>query len=232
MPPLGRGEAGRLALASLWPVLILVVLVVVSYLPAMLWGGFVWDDVILAKSKAVPEWSGLWRIWLQPTEAVGGEGHYWPLVYTTFWLEHKLWGFAPAGYHVVNVALHLANTVLLWHLLGRLAVPGSVADRGRVRRPSAARGVGRLGDRAQGRPVRPVLPRRLAGVDAFRGGAEPAALCAGVGAVHRGSVEQIHRGHPAGRPAGVALVEAGPHRGTRSAAARPVLRGRAGHHRR
>ena len=120
----GRGEAGRLALASLWPVLILVVLVVVSYLPAMLWGGFVWDDVILAKSKAVPEWSGLWRIWLQPTEAVGGEGHYWPLVYTTFWLEHKLWGFAPAGYHVVNVALHLANTVLLWHLLGRLAVPG------------------------------------------------------------------------------------------------------------
>ena len=53
------------------------------------------------------------------------EAHYWPLVYTTFWLEHKLWGFASAGYHIVNVLLHLANTLLVWHLMRRLAVPGA-----------------------------------------------------------------------------------------------------------
>ena len=41
----------------------------------------------------------------------------------TFWLKHKLWGFAPAGYHIVNVLLHLANTLLLRRLL--LAVPGA-----------------------------------------------------------------------------------------------------------
>ena len=120
----GREESSRRALASSWPALILIALGAVSYLPAMLWGGFVWDDVILTESKGVREWSGLWRIWFQPTEASDKEAHYWPLVYTTFWLEHKLWGFAPAGYHVVNVVLHLANTVLLWRLLGRLAVPG------------------------------------------------------------------------------------------------------------
>ena len=104
--------------------LALGVLVVVCYLPAMLWGGFVWDDRIITNAEPVREVSGLWQIWFSPS-AIGEEGHYWPLVYTTFWLEHKLWGFDPTGYHVVNVLLHLANTLLLWHLLRRLAVPGA-----------------------------------------------------------------------------------------------------------
>ena len=104
--------------------LALGVLVVVCYLPAMLWGGFVWDDRIFTDAKPVQEVSGLWQIWFSPS-AIEEEGHYWPLVYTTFWLEHKLWGFDPTGYHIVNVLLHLANTLLLWHLLRRLAVPGA-----------------------------------------------------------------------------------------------------------
>ncbi len=99
-------------------------LVIVSYLPAMLWGGFVWDDSLCIKVDPVREVSGLWQIWFSPS-ALEEEHHYWPLVYTTFWLEHKLWGFAPAGYHIVNVLLHLANTLLVWHLLRRLAVPGA-----------------------------------------------------------------------------------------------------------
>ena len=99
-------------------------LIGVSYLPAMLWGGFVWDDRVFTDAEPVREVSGLWRIWFSPN-AIENEGHYWPLVYSTFWLEHKLWGFAPTGYHVVNVLLHLANTLLLWRILRRLAVPGA-----------------------------------------------------------------------------------------------------------
>ena len=119
-PPAGsrglarRGVPGALALA---------LLVFGSYFPAFL-AGFVWDDEAFTEAAAVRELSGLWRIWSSP-RAIENEGHYWPLVYTTFWLEHKLWGFAPAGYHAVNVALHLANTLLLWRLAGRLAVPGA-----------------------------------------------------------------------------------------------------------
>ena len=99
-------------------------LVVVSYLPAMLWGGFVWDDNTYVKVDPVRDVSGLWQIWFSPS-ALAEEGHYWPITYTTFWVEHKLWGFAPAGYHIVNVLIYLANTLLLWHLLRRLAVPGA-----------------------------------------------------------------------------------------------------------
>ena len=97
---------------------------VISYLPAMLWGGFVWDDLLYIKIDPVRDVSGLWQIWFSPS-AIDGERHYWPLVYTTFWLEHKLWGFDPTGYHIVNVMLHLVNTLLVWHLVRRLAVPGA-----------------------------------------------------------------------------------------------------------
>ena len=104
--------------------LALGLLVIVSYLPAMLWGGFVWDDNLCIKVDPVREVSGLQQIWFSPS-AIEEENHYWPLVYTTFWLEHKLWGFDPTGYHIVNVLLHLGNTLLVWHLLRRLAVPGA-----------------------------------------------------------------------------------------------------------
>ena len=96
----------------------------VCYLPAMLWGGLIWDDLIWAQSKAVLEWDGLGTLWSWPSR-IHREAHYWPLTYTTFWLEHKIWGHAPAGYHVVNVLLHLFNTLLVWRLLLRLAVPGA-----------------------------------------------------------------------------------------------------------
>lgn len=100
-------------------------MVAVSYYPALL-GGFVWDDLNVAEQPAVHAWSGLWNIWFSPAD-IEGEGHYWPITYTTFWLEHKLWGLAPFGYHLVNVLLYMVNVLLLWTLLRRLAVPGAWA---------------------------------------------------------------------------------------------------------
>ena len=110
-----------------WPALCvpaLIALALGSYLPAMLWGGFVWDDLsFLSGEPALEDLAGLKRIWFAPMEVE--EPFYRPLTYTTFWLEHKLWGFAPNGYHVVNVLLHAANAALLWRILLALAVPGA-----------------------------------------------------------------------------------------------------------
>ena len=122
-----------MALRDMLPILALGLLVAVSYLPATQ-AGFVWDDAILTSSKAVQAWSGLWQMWFSPgsvfdSTALGAgntaEVHYWPIVYTTFWLEHKLWGFDPAGYHIVNLVLHFVNALLVWVLMLRLSVPGA-----------------------------------------------------------------------------------------------------------
>ena len=103
--------------------LVLALLVAVSYFPALR-GGFVWDDVIFAEEPVIHAASGLRSIWFAPAD-IRNEGHYWPLVYSSFWLEHKLWGLNTAGYHAVNIALHLLNCLLLWRLMLRLRVPGA-----------------------------------------------------------------------------------------------------------
>ena len=100
-------------------------LVLAAYFPA-LEAGFVWDDEIFVEDPVMREASGLWKLWFTPTQ-LEGELHYWPVVYSSFWLEHKLWGFEPLGYHLVNLGLHFVNTALLWLLLARLAVPGAWA---------------------------------------------------------------------------------------------------------
>ncbi len=102
----------------------LCLLVAVSYFPALS-GGFVWDDVTLPDSTPLHTWSGLAQIWFTPRGLIRHEVHYWPLLYTTFWLEHKLWGLAPFGYHLVNLLLHTGVVLLLWRLLLRLGVPGA-----------------------------------------------------------------------------------------------------------
>ena len=118
--PISRHDAYSVAFLAL--------IVAVFYFPAV-HAGFVWDDVIITKLRSVSDWEGIRRIWFDPVTAYFqtdvAENHYWPIVYTTFWVEHKLWGFSPAGYHVVNILFHFANTLLLWRLLVRLGVPGA-----------------------------------------------------------------------------------------------------------
>ncbi len=105
----------------LWPavLLLLVAMAAVAYLPATR-GGFIWDDDrYVSENPSLTHPAGLRAIWLRP----GATDQYYPLVFTTFWIEHRLWGTNPAGYHWVNVVLHGLNAGLLWILLRRLRLP-------------------------------------------------------------------------------------------------------------
>jgi Tfp pilus assembly protein PilF len=99
----------------------LVLLVVVAYVPA-LGNGWIWDDDdYVTENRTLRSLEGLREIWFE----IGAVPQYYPLVHTTFWIEYRLWGDRPFGYHAVNVALHAANALLAWTLLRRLGVPGA-----------------------------------------------------------------------------------------------------------
>lgn len=100
---------------------LIVIATVVAYGPAIQ-GGFVWDDDdYVTGNRALETAFGLSRIWFEP----GVTRQYYPLVHSTFWLERKLWGLEPRGYHAVNVALHVLSALLLWRLLEHLSIPGA-----------------------------------------------------------------------------------------------------------
>jgi tetratricopeptide (TPR) repeat protein len=99
---------------------LLAALAVVAMLPVT-WAAFLWDDHILTGTSALRSRGGLWQIWSDPG-AIPGEGHYWPVTYSSFWLEHQLWGMQSFSCHVVNLALHAVASILLWRVLQRLGV--------------------------------------------------------------------------------------------------------------
>ncbi len=91
-----------------------------AYLPAMN-GGMLIDDVDHITAPALQSLHGLWAIWFK----IGATAQYWPLMHTAFWLEHKLWGDAFLGYHLVNVLLHATAACLLIAVVRRRELPGA-----------------------------------------------------------------------------------------------------------
>ncbi len=120
MPALPAPEP--LAARPLLVALALLAATLLAYAPALR-AGYVWDDdSYLTENAVLTEPGGLARVWLEPRATP----QYYPLVFTTFWLERRLWGLAPLGYHLVNVLLHATSALLLWRLLARLRVPGAL----------------------------------------------------------------------------------------------------------
>lgn len=82
---------------------------------------YIWDDDQYVTENLILRsptgWLEVWKPRSTP--------QYYPLVFTTFWIESRLWGLHPLGYHAVNLLLHACSAWLLYQLLKRLDVPGA-----------------------------------------------------------------------------------------------------------
>jgi tetratricopeptide (TPR) repeat protein len=100
--------------------LLLVAVAVAAYWPA-LHAGWIWDDDSYVTANAVVQGAdGWWRAWIP-----GQTPQWYPLVFVGFWLQHRVHGLDPFGYHLVNVLLHTLSAGLLWRVLARLGVRGA-----------------------------------------------------------------------------------------------------------
>ncbi len=101
---------------------LLALLPLLAYAPAYDAGFFSDDEAQIVRNPRLSSKDGLAEIW---TDLHGTDGTFYPLTFTTFWLEHRTWGSNPRAFHADNILLHAVNALLLWLLLRRLRVPGS-----------------------------------------------------------------------------------------------------------
>ena len=61
------------------------------------------------------------------SDLVRSQGHaaVLSLAAQRFWIEHKLWGDATLGYHLVNISLHALVALMVAVVLRQLAIPGA-----------------------------------------------------------------------------------------------------------
>lgn len=117
-------------------ILILLSLNLAVFLPSMR-GDFLWDDkYFISENPNIQSPNFLKTFLFSPFGGFSGLDEnsarmdrimqfYRPLTSLSYWLDFKIWGLNPAAFHLTNILLHTANSVLLFLIL--LSLGTSVA---------------------------------------------------------------------------------------------------------
>lgn len=101
--------------------IVILMSVLFAYLPA-LEGDFIWDDdLYVTENNNLKDFEGLKNIWFK----IRTSPQYYPLVFTSFWIEYRIWDLKPFGYHLTNIILHILSVLLLWKILTSLNIKGA-----------------------------------------------------------------------------------------------------------
>ena len=118
---------------------LLVLLVAVGAFANSALNGFAYDDeAIVVRHDVVTEGrvvdalsSSYWP------EVVRGSGLYRPITLSSFALEWRLWNGHPAGFHLMNIAVHAAVSLMVFFLVLEMSAPiPALVGGGPLRRPS------------------------------------------------------------------------------------------------
>ena len=105
----------------------------------VLGAGFVpWDDPVNITGNPCFRGFSAAHVWWMLTTLF--DGHYIPLVWLSFALDHAVWGMNPFGYHLSNVLLHSANAVTAYVVFVRILGGPDTAAPDLRRRAAAAVG--------------------------------------------------------------------------------------------
>jgi protein O-mannosyl-transferase len=99
---------------------LIALIAVCVYLPSINGSFIMDDDQLLTENDLIKFPGGLHMIWFSRAPA-----DYWPVTNSMLWLEWRLWGMKPTGYHVVSLILHVVETLLIWFIMQKLSVPGA-----------------------------------------------------------------------------------------------------------
>ena len=122
-----RRVAGDAAVAPqprpFWPAVAIPLLAIAVYSSGWNNQYVHWDDTAYIRTNPhLTEPDGLQRIWLTLESP-----QYYPLTFTTYWIEFQLWGDWPRGYFITNVLLHALNSWLVFIVARRLGASTGVA---------------------------------------------------------------------------------------------------------
>lgn len=100
----------------------IVLATAVVYYPSLS-NDFIWDDDdYILNNFSIQRPEGLKEIWFSTKTP-----QYYPVVFTSFWVEYHLWGQQPFGYRCVNLLFHILNALLLYTILKKLYPPLALA---------------------------------------------------------------------------------------------------------
>src|ERR1700677_281961 len=82
---------------------------------------FEFDDIFYISQNTMLKQAGAFHLFWFTSEA----GNYYPLFWSLLRIQWLLWGDHTLGYHLLNLVLHSANSVLVWRIARAWRVPGA-----------------------------------------------------------------------------------------------------------